>query len=50
MRMIEKEVKVGHSADELSTGASEAICEQPTLADLVLPGSGYSFSDEFALS
>jgi hypothetical protein len=22
--------------------------EQPTLADLVLPGSGYKFSDEFA--
>ena len=22
--------------------------EQPTVADLVLPGTGYSFSDEFA--
>ena len=22
--------------------------EQPTIADLVLPGTGYSFSDEFA--
>ena len=22
--------------------------EQPTLADLVLPGTGYKFSDEFA--
>ena len=27
---------------------SEATSEQPTLADLVLPGSGHSFSDEFA--
>jgi len=27
---------------------SEVASEQPTLADLVLPGSGHTFSDEFA--
>lgn len=27
---------------------SEASSEQLTVADLVLPGSGHSFSDEFA--
>ena len=27
---------------------SEFSSEQPTVADLVLPGTGYNFSDEFA--
>ena len=27
---------------------SEIASEQPTVADLVLPGTGYNFSDEFA--
>lgn len=27
---------------------SELSSEQPTVADLVLPGTGYNFSDEFA--
>jgi hypothetical protein len=33
---------------ESSGVTSELSSEQPTLADLVLPGTGYSFSDEFA--
>ena len=33
---------------ELSRPERELSSEQPTLADLVLPGSGHSFSDEFA--
>jgi len=28
--------------------ASEETSELPTLADLLLPGTGYKFSDEFA--
>jgi hypothetical protein len=28
--------------------AAEETSELPTLADLVLPGTGYKFSDEFA--
>jgi hypothetical protein len=32
-----------------SSGAqNESSGEQPTVADLVLPGTGYNFSDEFA--
>jgi hypothetical protein len=27
---------------------SDLASEQPTVADLVLPGTGYNFSDEFA--
>jgi hypothetical protein len=34
-------------ARELSTFQRE-VSEQPTLADLVLPGTGHTFSDEFA--
>jgi hypothetical protein len=35
-------------ARELSQAEREVSSEQPTLADLVLPGSGHKFSDEFA--
>jgi hypothetical protein len=35
-------------ARELSPLRREMSSEQPTLADLVLPGSGHTFSDEFA--
>ena len=35
-------------ARESSGVQSELSGEQPTLADLVLPGTGYNFSDEFA--
>ena len=31
-----------------SDAQNESSGEQPTVADLVLPGTGYSFSDEFA--
>ena len=37
----------GLSMQEYSQGAEETS-ESPTLADLVLPGTGYKFSDEFA--
>ena len=33
---------------ESSGVQNELSREQPTVADLVLPGTGYSFSDEFA--
>ena len=33
---------------ELSPLQREMSSEQPTLADLVLPGTGHTFSDEFA--
>jgi predicted molibdopterin-dependent oxidoreductase YjgC len=33
---------------ELSVVQNELSSEQPTVADLVLPGTGYKFSDEFA--
>ena len=33
---------------ESSAVQSELAGEQPTVADLVLPRSGYNFSDEFA--
>jgi hypothetical protein len=33
---------------ELSPPQGEVSSEQPTLADLVLPGTGHTFSDEFA--
>jgi len=33
---------------ELSQPQREVSSEQPTLADLVLPGTGHAFSDEFA--
>jgi len=29
-------------------GRQNVLDEQPTVADLVLPGTGYKFSDEFA--
>ena len=35
-------------ARELSRPEREVSSEQPTLADLVLPGTGHTFSDEFA--
>jgi len=35
-------------ARELSEPQREVSSEQPTLADLVLPGTGHAFSDEFA--
>ena len=35
-------------ARELSPLEREVSSEQPTLADLVLPGTGHTFSDEFA--
>jgi hypothetical protein len=35
-------------ARELSLAQREVSSEQPTLADLVLPGTGHTFSDEFA--
>lgn len=35
-------------ARELSRHQREVSSEQPTLADLVLPGTGHTFSDEFA--
>ena len=35
-------------ARELTRSEREVSSEQPTLADLVLPGSGHAFSDEFA--
>jgi len=35
-------------ARELSRPQREGSSEQPTLADLVVPGSGHTFSDEFA--
>jgi hypothetical protein len=35
-------------ARELSQGQFEGQSEQSTLADLVVPGTGHSFSDEFA--
>jgi hypothetical protein len=35
-------------ARELSPLQREVSSEQPTLADLVLPGTGHTFSDEFA--
>jgi len=42
-----------HKAEDLESRESSAVQselpgEQPTVADLVLPGSGYNFSDEFA--
>ena len=33
---------------EIRESSGEHSSEQPTVADLVLPGSGYTFSDEFA--
>ena len=33
---------------ELSQAERQASSEQPTLADLVLPGTGHKFSGEFA--
>ena len=33
---------------ELSGDQNDLSSEQPTVADLVLPGTGYNFSDEFA--
>jgi hypothetical protein len=41
-KMAELEIR------ESSGVQSESSSEQPTLADLVLPGTGYNFSDEFA--
>jgi hypothetical protein len=38
----------GLDARELSPLQREMSSEQPTLADLVLSGSGHTFSDEFA--
>jgi hypothetical protein len=38
----------GLDARELSPLQREVSSEQPTLADLVLPGTGHTFSDEFA--
>jgi hypothetical protein len=38
----------GLDARELSRPEREVSSEQPTLADLVLPGTGHRFSDEFA--
>ena len=35
-------------AGELSQPPREVSSEQPTLADLLLPGTGHAFSDEFA--
>ena len=35
-------------ARELSQSPREVSSEQPTLADLLLPGTGHAFSDEFA--
>jgi len=35
-------------ARELSRPEREMSSEQPTLADLVLPGTGHTFSGEFA--
>lgn len=37
--------KVAEPAESIQGTASD---EQPTLADLVLPGTGYKFSDEVA--
>ena len=37
--------KVGNAESFRRSGISD---EQPTVADLILPGTGYSFSDEFA--
>lgn len=37
--------KVGNAESFQRSGISD---EQPTVADLILPGTGYSFSDEFA--
>lgn len=33
---------------ESSVVQNELSSEQPTVADLLLPGTGYKFSDEFA--
>ena len=35
-------------AREFYQNQFDVLSEQPTLADLVLPGSGHKFSDEFA--
>jgi hypothetical protein len=42
---INKLAELENPAQGERQNASE---EQPTVADLVLPGSGYKFSDEFA--
>lgn len=40
--------RVGGAGDAESSQRSRISDEQPTIADLVLPGTGYSVSDEFA--
>ena len=39
---------IGRIGNAESFQRSSISDEQPTVADLVLPGTGYSFSDEFA--
>lgn len=41
-KLAELEIRVSSAVQ------GESASEQPTVGDLVLPGSGYSFSDEFA--
>jgi hypothetical protein len=45
---LESDEVFSQHARELLKPQHEISSEQPTLADLVLPGSGHSFSDEFA--
>lgn len=40
--------KVAEFENPERAGRYDFLDEQPTVADLVLPGSGYKFSDEFA--
>jgi hypothetical protein len=40
--------KINNAAAPQNSEIRNALDEQPTLADLLLPGSGHNFSDEFA--
>ena len=40
--------KVAELGSPARAERQDLSAEQPTLADLVLPGTGYKFSDEFA--
>ena len=46
--IIDSIVRVAGAGNAESFQRSSISDEQPTVADLVLPGTGYRFSDEFA--